>query len=217
MTPYFYDTSVDTEGAKEGNFYLGISEQTDPPATPTAIARHNEGSTTYEFSNWMIQSTTGVLSGLPAAGSSDCLIKGNVHFVAFLQTRGNAEYTIKYWFETVDSAKTRLNGTNPVIPTADTGEDWNSWQQYLAADSADPAGRTYPNVIGTAGAGSAVNIQTPAVTGFTYATTFDDEDFPKGYYATPDLTGGQWIINDNGNVFNIFYIRDTEFPFEIDT
>lgn len=50
MTPYFYDKSISASGA-EGNLYLDISQQTDPPTTPTATARHNSTATTYEFSN----------------------------------------------------------------------------------------------------------------------------------------------------------------------
>lgn len=139
-----------------------------------------------------INPTTHATTGLPAAGSSDCVIKGNIHFVAFLQVQGNVDYTIKYWFETVDSAKNRLKTdpevpVYPTIPTSDTGDAWDSWQQYKDAASADPAGRTYPDITGQAAGGSSVNIQTPAVIGFKYATTFDSSKYPEGFYANPDI------------------------------
>ena len=73
----------------------------------------------------MIQTDTGV-TGIPKFDAehwddptkNECIIKDNITFVAFFGNTGNVEYTIKYWFQTVQSAKDK----DPVIPTEATGD-----------------------------------------------------------------------------------------------
>ena len=54
------------------------------------------------------------VTGLPTVESGDCIIKDNITFVAFFGATGEVDYTIKFWFQTVQSAKTGV----AAIPTS---------------------------------------------------------------------------------------------------
>ena len=76
------------------------------------------------------------------------------------------------------------------------------------------AGRSYPNVTGKAGSNTAVNIPSPQIIGFHYGLVSTKVPI----YAVPALQpDSSWVIQQGqANELNIFYLRDTEYPFEID-
>ncbi len=115
MTPY--SCTTDNEGgddSQRGIFSIGGS------AKAYAFSKQIETAYPNDFSHWMIETNpeTHATTGLPSS-ESDRVIKGNITFVAYFTTRGNTAYHIRYYFETLNSAK---SGNDPAIPLTNPDE-----------------------------------------------------------------------------------------------
>ena len=115
MTKFSYATdSSGPDASKRGTFSIGDT------VAAYAFGIEETGSYPYEFSHWMeeyeYEPGKKATRGLPTVESGDCIIKDAITIVAFFGTRGNVDYHIKYYFQTLDSAE---SGTAPTIPTAD--------------------------------------------------------------------------------------------------